>query len=83
MPGKAAAFDKPILVASGYLMGRRIEEYRIGRSVSEERPDLMLAQLERLVEAPPSPESFAAYRHDFSHAALCDNFFEFLEKASA
>ncbi len=83
MPGKAAAFNKPILVASGHLMGRRVEEYSIGRSVSEERPDLMLEQLDRLVDLPPSLESFAAYRHDFSHAALCDNFFEFLEKASA
>lgn len=83
MPGKAAAFNKPILVASGHLMGRRVEEYSIGRLVSEERPDLMLAQLERLADAPPSPESFAAYRHDFSHAALCDNFFEFLEKSCA
>jgi hypothetical protein len=83
MPGKAAAFNKPILAASGHLMGRRVEEYGIGRSVSEERPDLMLEQLDRLVDSPPSSESFATYRHDFSHAALCDNFFEFLEKASA
>jgi hypothetical protein len=82
MPGKAAAFNKPILVASGHLMGSRVEQYMIGRSVSEDSPQLMLEQLEALVQSPPSLEAYAAYRRDFSHAALCHNFFEFLDKVN-
>ena len=83
MPGKAAAFNKPILVANGYLMGRRVEQYQIGSSVAEDRPEEMLEQLTKLVQCPPAGEAFAAYRYAFSHQALCEQFFNFLHKASA
>ena len=35
MPGKAAAFEKPILGADGYLMAMRVNKYRLGLSVQE------------------------------------------------
>jgi hypothetical protein len=83
MLGKAAAFNKPILVAQGHLMAKRVEQYQIGRTVNEDDPTQMLKQLIALVDAPPSPDAFAAYRQDFSHEALCHHFFNFLDKAVA
>jgi hypothetical protein len=88
MLGKAAAFEKPILVAEGYLMGERVNQYQIGLAVPEENPKQMLEALEALA-APLEArtrgrtEHFAAYRHDFSHEALKARFFAFLEKAMA
>ena len=82
MLGKAAAFNKPILVAQGHLMGKRVEQYQIGRTVNQDNPMQMLEQLIALVETPPSPEAFAAYRQDFSHETVCHHFFNFLEKAA-
>ncbi|NBT59281.1 hypothetical protein EBT16_10915 [bacterium] len=35
MPGKAAHFQKPILVSNRYLMGERVLKYRIGLAVDE------------------------------------------------
>lgn len=88
MPGKAAAFEKPILVAEGYLMAERVNQYQIGLSVPEEDPKQMLGALEQLAAAPEArtkgrTEHFAAYRHDFSHEALKARFFAFLEQAMA
>jgi hypothetical protein len=88
MPGKAAAFEKPILVAEGYLMAERVNQYQIGLSVPEEDPKQMLEALEALaapLEARTKgrTEHFAAYRRDFSHEALKARFFAFLEKAMA
>jgi hypothetical protein len=83
MLGKAAAFNKPILVAQGHLMGQRVEQYQIGRTVHEDDPTQMLEQLIALAQEPPSPDTFVAYRQDFSHEALCHHFFNFLDKAVA
>ena len=88
MPGKAAAFEKPILVAEGYLMAERVNQYQIGLSVPEEDPKQMLGALEQLAAQPEArtkgrTEHFAAYRRDFSHEALKARFFAFLEQAMA
>ena len=88
MLGKAAAFKKPILVAEGYLMGERVNQYQIGLAVPEEDSKQMLDAIKALGEpldtrAQGRSEHFAAYRHDFSHEALKTRFFAFLEKAMA
>lgn len=74
MLGKAAVFEKPILVADNYLMGQRVTAYEIGRAVPEDDVQQMLAAVTDLVNHPPSAENFAAYRADFSidnmHVAL-------------
>jgi hypothetical protein len=88
MLGKAAAFEKPILVADGYLMATRVNKYRLGLSVQETDADQMLQALTTLVQPQAQrvvarPEHFAAYRQDFSHAALKVKFFDFLDQALA
>jgi hypothetical protein len=70
MPGKAAAFDKPILVSDRYLMGERVRQYNLGAAVPEDNAMAILAALERLVRTPPSPENFAAYRAAHSEEAM-------------
>jgi hypothetical protein len=88
MPGKAAAFDKPILVAEGYLMASRVTQYQIGLAVQEDDANQMLQALADLtqgqaVRVVARPEHFTQYRKDFSHEALKVKFFGFLERALA
>lgn len=88
MPGKAAAFDKPILVAEGYLMASRVKQYQIGLAVKEDDAAQMLQALTDLSQTQTlrivaQPEHFARYRQDFSHEALKVKFFGFLEQALA
>ena len=71
MPGKAAAFEKPILVADGHLMGRRVKKYGIGLAVSENDVDQMYLGLQQLLQNRAAfKEHFEAYRKDFSPQAL-------------
>lgn len=81
MPGKAAAFNKPILVAEGYLMGDRVSQYRIGLAVAENDVDAMLAAMITLVNASESMAGqFEAYRRDFSIEVLSGHMIGFLNK---
>jgi hypothetical protein len=88
MPGKAAAFDKPILVADGYLMGERVKQYQLGLAVAEDNAVNMYAALIALTRSQADrqvarAEHFAQYRHEFSHDALKAKFFEFLDRVVA
>ena len=88
MPGKAAAFDKPLLVAKGYLMASRVNKYQLGLAVQEDDAGQMLQALTNLIQpqaqrAVGRPEHFAAYRKDFSHEALKVKFFGFLDQVLA
>jgi hypothetical protein len=88
MLGKAAAFNKPILVAEGYLMASRVKQYQIGLAVKEDDAVQMLRALTDLTQTQAlrivgQPEHFAQYRQDFSHEALKVKFFGFLERALA
>lgn len=77
MPGKAAAFNKPILVSTGYVMEHRVARYGIGIAVPQDDVEAMIAALESLREHPISSSSFAAYRSDYSYEKLeasLDNF---------
>ena len=79
MLGKAAAFEKPILVADNYLMGRRVIKYGIGRAVSENDSRQMLAAATDLVNNPVPAENFAAYRSDFSIDNMRESLMAFLD----
>ena len=86
MPGKAAAFEKPILVAEGYLMGARVNKYQIGLTVPEDDAAQMLQALTVLAQPLAArsialPKHFAEYRQDFSHDALKSKFFNFLDQS--
>ena len=83
MLGKAAAFDRPILVAKDYLMGQRVTAYGIGRAVPEDDVVQMQAALEMLVSEGHSEQmrqGFQAYRLDFSIDALQHRFVSYLNK---
>ena len=79
MLGKAAAFNKSIVVAQGHLMGERVGAYRIGVAVPENDPTAVLNALQALIERPCNPECFEAYRTDFSKAAFKNNFFQLID----
>lgn len=78
MPGKAAAFNKPILVADGYLMAKRVAQYGIGLPVDQDDAKAMLVGLSDLCNHPRAPGSFKAYRDAYSVESLQRNFFDFL-----
>ncbi len=62
MLGKAAYFEKPILVSEGYLMGDMVRRYGIGLSVQQDDVQAMILALERLRKGRVSHENFSAYR---------------------
>jgi len=71
MPGKAAAFEKPILVAEGHLMGQRVQQYGIGLAVPENDVEQMYMGLQQLTQNQSNLKVyFEAYRKDFSPQAL-------------
>ena len=71
MPGKAAAFEKPILVAEGHLMGQRVKQYGIGLAVPENDVEQMYMGLQQLRQNQSNlKDNFEAYRKDFSAQAL-------------
>ena len=71
MPGKAAAFEKPILVAEGHLMGQRVKQYGIGLAVPENDVEQMYMGLQQLTQNQSNlKDHFEAYRKDFSPQAL-------------
>lgn len=72
MLGKAANFEKPILVASGYRMGKLVDEYGIGRAVPEDDEPAMLEALNALVTNAPLPHNYARYREVFSENHVAD-----------
>lgn len=79
MLGKAAAFDKPIVVAQEHLMGERVRAYQIGIAVPENAPSAALEALKALVEQPVDAKYFEAYRSDFSTVAFKNSFFQFID----
>jgi hypothetical protein len=84
MPGKAAAFNRPILVSDNYLMGARVVAYEMGCAVPQDDVSKMLSALNALVQPdrlPSLSQGFEAYRQDFSVEALKVRFDHFLSKA--
>jgi hypothetical protein len=79
MPGKAAYFEKPILVSDGFLMGGRVRLYGIGLSVPQGDVHAMLNGLEQLSANPVQKEKFAAYRAAFSEQTVGESLEHFLE----
>jgi hypothetical protein len=84
MPGKAAAFNRPILVSDNYLMGARVVKYEMGCAVPQDDVSKMLGALTELVQ-PDRLQSlskgFEAYRKDFSAEALRAKLDHFLWQA--
>lgn len=83
MLGKAATFEKPILVADNHLMGERVVRYGIGSAVRQDDPAAMLRALEAITREAPAPSGFRAYREDFGRAALARHLGEMVECVSS
>jgi glycosyltransferase involved in cell wall biosynthesis len=80
MLGKAAYFEKPILVSQGFLMGERVSHYEIGLAVPQDDAKAMLRAIERLVAVQVPPKRFAAYRAAFSEHNAGDSLEDFLKR---
>jgi hypothetical protein len=81
MLGKAAAFNKPIVVAEGHLMAERVERYRLGCAVPEHDVSKMLQALYRLINQIPAQSfSFESYRQDFSVEKLKLQFLSLVDR---
>lgn len=83
MLGKAAYFEKPILVSEGYLMGDRVCRYGIGLAVPQDDVQAMLCALERLVKDRVPSENFSAYRETCSEEAAGDSVEQFVRRLLA
>lgn len=80
MIGKAAAFERPILVADQYLMGERVRHYQIGITTPEDDAQTMYECMKQLMAQPIPVQNYAAYRHDFSLSIMKRNFLDFLDQ---
>jgi hypothetical protein len=70
MLSKAAYFEKPILVANGQLMGKRVEHYQIGLAVDQDSASSMYRGLLALDSIENIKDNFGLYRQDFNEAAM-------------
>ena len=70
MLSKAAYFEKPILVAAGQLMGKRVEHYKIGLAVAQDSASSMYQGLLALDGIENIKDNFGLYRQDFNEAAM-------------
>jgi hypothetical protein len=70
MLSKAAYFEKPLLVATGQLMGKRVEHYQIGLAVDQNSAPSMYRGLLALDSIENIKDNFGLYRQDFNEAAM-------------
>lgn len=70
MLSKAAYFEKPILVAQGQLMGKRVDHYKIGLTVAQDSASSMHEGLLALDTIENIKDNFKLYRQDFNEAAM-------------
>jgi glycosyltransferase involved in cell wall biosynthesis len=67
---KAANLEIPLLVSDEYLMGERVEHYKLGEAVRYGDIDGILAALQALRDRPRNAFGFDAYRKDHSMEVL-------------
>ncbi len=72
MLGKAAYFEKPILVSGGYLMGDRVSRYGIGLTVPQDDTQAMASALKLLTKESIPSKNFSAYRAAFNEKIAGD-----------
>lgn len=77
---KAALFSKPILVSNRYLMGRRVDEYKIGMTVSETSVDEVVTAIALLMDQPVPKENYAKYAAVYSTQALAEKLDQSLQR---
>jgi hypothetical protein len=67
---KAALFSKPIIVSKNYLMGQRVNQYKIGCAISETHVHEALDAINYLIENPICADNFKNYSAVYSTQAL-------------
>ena len=80
MLGKAAFFEKPIMVSDKFLLAERVRRFGIGMTAPEDDAQGMLEVLEQLLEKPFPQVKFAAYRAAFSEQKTGDSLEIFLKQ---
>lgn len=83
MLSKAAAFEKPILVADNYLMGERVRAYGIGKVAPQGDAGQIHDALLSMDESTPPASSFERYRNDFGPNVLETHLGRFIEQCIA
>lgn len=78
MLSKAAIFNKPIIVSKNYLMGRLVNLYKIGYSISENSASEFYEVLERNKTNPVGDESYTEFLKDFNEDQLVKNLIRFI-----
>jgi hypothetical protein len=80
MLGKAAAFEKPILVADNYMMGERVRYYGIGKVAPQDDAGLIYRALMSMEGAAELKGNFERYRNDFGINAFEVSLTGFIER---
>ena len=70
MLSKAAYFEKPILVSDEFLMGERVQRYKIGQAVKQDDALQIHSGLSLCRQFPPTQHQYATYRQDFSETTM-------------
>jgi hypothetical protein len=76
--GKAAVFEKPIVVSDKYLLGQRVRQAEIGIATDEDNPSEILKAMTQLIEQPVPTICYGAYTTKYgseSLAAILDRTF--------
>lgn len=68
--GKAAVFEKPIVVSDRYLLGERVRQAGIGIATDEENPRTILMAMTQLIEQPIATNFYAAYAQKYGEESL-------------
>ena len=68
--GKAAVFQRPVIVSDRFLMGKRVRDYRIGAAIAEDSPEAVVIALDELNASPVPASCFERYIQDFGYPAL-------------
>lgn len=80
---KASFFHKPILVSNSYLMGRRVDAYKIGASVSEDDLEDVILGLEKLAAINIPAANFDLYNSAFNQEVFAFDFLNFMGELNA
>jgi hypothetical protein len=76
---KASFFHKPILVSDRYLMGRRVQAFRIGVAVPENNIQMIISGLERLASKKIPSANFDIYNQAFNQEVFRGEFLKFMD----
>lgn len=81
MLSKAAYFEKPILVSTEGVMGRRVNQYKMGLCVNPDMTQEIVNGLSTIEQIANLQENFRLYRNDFSLEMVQAKLVRFIEQS--